>query len=136
VLVRSDQRRLIEPPTGLHHILHGIPLPLGGPFATESVPQHGRLSRDPGELEQAANFSRIIVRADTRRIQCASVPGVLGPWLVRVLHQFEPKASRRESVQGFGIAMINSCFQAHDSWVSGEEPYVSLHFVGAGQYAK
>lgn len=24
----------------------------------------------------------------------------------------------------------------HDSWVVGEEPYVSLHFMGASQYAK
>jgi uncharacterized cupin superfamily protein len=24
----------------------------------------------------------------------------------------------------------------HDSWVVGDEPYVSLHFLGAGQYAK
>ncbi|HYB32840.1 MAG TPA: hypothetical protein VED45_05355 [Steroidobacteraceae bacterium] len=24
----------------------------------------------------------------------------------------------------------------HDSWVVGDEPYVSLHFVGAGRYAK
>jgi uncharacterized cupin superfamily protein len=24
----------------------------------------------------------------------------------------------------------------HDSWVVGEEPYVSLHFMGAGDYAK
>lgn len=24
----------------------------------------------------------------------------------------------------------------HDSWVVGEEPYVSLHFVGAADYAK
>jgi len=24
----------------------------------------------------------------------------------------------------------------HDSWVEGNEPYVSLHFLGAGQYAK
>jgi hypothetical protein len=24
---------------------------------------------------------------------------------------------------------------AHDSWVIGEEPYVSLHFLGAEQYA-
>jgi hypothetical protein len=24
----------------------------------------------------------------------------------------------------------------HDSWVVGDEPYVSLHFVGAGDYAK
>ncbi len=23
----------------------------------------------------------------------------------------------------------------HDSWVVGEEPYVSLHFMGAGEYA-
>jgi quercetin dioxygenase-like cupin family protein len=23
----------------------------------------------------------------------------------------------------------------HDSWVVGDEPYVSLHFMGAGQYA-
>ena len=23
----------------------------------------------------------------------------------------------------------------HDSWVVGDEPYVSLHFLGAGQYA-
>lgn len=25
---------------------------------------------------------------------------------------------------------------AHDSWVIGEEPYVSLHFLGADHYAK
>jgi hypothetical protein len=24
----------------------------------------------------------------------------------------------------------------HDSWVVGEEPYVSLHFLGASDYAK
>ena len=24
----------------------------------------------------------------------------------------------------------------HDSWVVGEEPYVSLHFLGAGDYAR
>jgi quercetin dioxygenase-like cupin family protein len=24
----------------------------------------------------------------------------------------------------------------HDSWVIGDQPYVSLHFMGAGQYAK
>ena len=24
----------------------------------------------------------------------------------------------------------------HDSWVVGDEPYVSLHFFGAGKYAK
>jgi uncharacterized cupin superfamily protein len=24
---------------------------------------------------------------------------------------------------------------AHDSWVVGNEPYVSLHFMGADQYA-
>jgi quercetin dioxygenase-like cupin family protein len=24
----------------------------------------------------------------------------------------------------------------HDSWVEGDEPYVSLHFLGADQYAK
>jgi quercetin dioxygenase-like cupin family protein len=24
----------------------------------------------------------------------------------------------------------------HDSWVIGEEPYVSIHFLGAGSYAK
>lgn len=24
----------------------------------------------------------------------------------------------------------------HDSWVVGDEPYVSLHFMGAGQYAQ
>jgi hypothetical protein len=24
----------------------------------------------------------------------------------------------------------------HDSWVIGNEPYVSLHFLGAGQYSK
>lgn len=26
--------------------------------------------------------------------------------------------------------------EPHDSWVVGDEPYVSLHFVGAGKYAK
>jgi quercetin dioxygenase-like cupin family protein len=25
---------------------------------------------------------------------------------------------------------------AHDSWVVGDRPYVSLHFMGADQYAK
>jgi len=25
---------------------------------------------------------------------------------------------------------------AHDSWVIGDEPYVSLHFLGADHYAK
>lgn len=24
----------------------------------------------------------------------------------------------------------------HDSWVVGDEPYVSLHFLGAGEYAQ
>jgi hypothetical protein len=26
--------------------------------------------------------------------------------------------------------------EPHDSWVVGEEPYVSLHLMGAGHYAK
>jgi quercetin dioxygenase-like cupin family protein len=26
--------------------------------------------------------------------------------------------------------------KSHDSWVLGDEPYVSLHFVGAGRYAR
>jgi hypothetical protein len=26
--------------------------------------------------------------------------------------------------------------QPHDSWVVGDEPYVSLHFLGAGHYAR
>ena len=26
--------------------------------------------------------------------------------------------------------------EPHDSWVVGDEPYVSLHFLGAGRYAK
>jgi hypothetical protein len=26
--------------------------------------------------------------------------------------------------------------EPHDSWVIGDEPYVSLHFLGAGKYAK
>ena len=26
--------------------------------------------------------------------------------------------------------------EPHDSWVVGDEPYVSLHFMGAGTYAK
>lgn len=26
--------------------------------------------------------------------------------------------------------------EPHDSWVVGEEPYVSLHFLGAGKYAR
>jgi hypothetical protein len=26
--------------------------------------------------------------------------------------------------------------EAHDSWVVGDEPYVSLHFLGAGGYAR
>ena len=28
------------------------------------------------------------------------------------------------------------CSTPHDSWVLGEEPYVSLHFLGADRYAK
>ena len=26
--------------------------------------------------------------------------------------------------------------EPHDSWVVGDEPYVSLHFMGASSYAK
>jgi len=26
--------------------------------------------------------------------------------------------------------------EPHDSWVVGDEPYISLHFLGASQYAK
>lgn len=26
--------------------------------------------------------------------------------------------------------------EPHDSWVVGDDPYVSLHFLGAGKYAK
>ena len=26
--------------------------------------------------------------------------------------------------------------EPHDSWVLGNEPYVSLHLIGAGHYAK
>ena len=26
--------------------------------------------------------------------------------------------------------------EPHDSWVVGDKPYVSLHLLGAGQYAK
>lgn len=26
--------------------------------------------------------------------------------------------------------------EPHDSWVVGDEPYVSLHFIGAGSYAR
>lgn len=26
--------------------------------------------------------------------------------------------------------------EPHDSWVVGDQPYVSLHFLGAGEYAK
>ena len=26
--------------------------------------------------------------------------------------------------------------EPHDSWVVGDEPYISLHFLGAGKYAK
>jgi hypothetical protein len=26
--------------------------------------------------------------------------------------------------------------EPHDSWVVGDEPYVSLHFLGAAKYAK
>jgi hypothetical protein len=53
LLVGCDQRRLIKPPTRLHNVLHGIPLPLGGPLAAERVPQHRRLPRDTGELERS-----------------------------------------------------------------------------------
>jgi hypothetical protein len=31
---------------------------------------------------------------------------------------------------------IFSVGAGHDSWVVGDEPYVSLHFMGAGEYAK
>lgn len=26
--------------------------------------------------------------------------------------------------------------EPHDSWIVGDEPYISLHFMGAGKYAK
>lgn len=33
-------------------------------------------------------------------------------------------------------ALFHVPMVAHDSWVVGERPYVSLHFMGADQYAK
>jgi quercetin dioxygenase-like cupin family protein len=33
-------------------------------------------------------------------------------------------------------ALFHIPARPHDSWVVGDEPYVSLHFLGADQYAK
>ena len=35
-----------------------------------------------------------------------------------------------------GAGDLFSVAPGHDSWVVGDEPYVSLHFLGAGEYAK
>jgi hypothetical protein len=35
-----------------------------------------------------------------------------------------------------GPSSVFSVPPGHDSWVIGDEPYVSIHFAGAGQYAK
>jgi hypothetical protein len=35
-----------------------------------------------------------------------------------------------------GPSSVFSVPPGHDSWVIGDEPYVSIHFAGAGEYAK
>src|SRR5262245_24087144 len=35
----------------------------------------------------------------------------------------------------FGAGDLFHIGPGHDSWVVGDEPYVSLHFLGAGEYA-
>jgi len=34
------------------------------------------------------------------------------------------------------IELILKRFEPHDSWVIGDEPYVSLHFQGAADYTR
>jgi len=49
-----------------------------------------------------------------------------------ILKRFEAPDEVRQMVQGrFEIVP-----ESHDSWVIGDEPYVSLHFLGAEHYAR
>ena len=64
-------------------------------------------------------------------------------------------STRRQTRNAQGSIIIRCCFQhngdiielrpgtvfyipavPHDSWVVGDEPYVSLHFLGAEKYAR
>jgi hypothetical protein len=38
-------------------------------------------------------------------------------------------------VSGRAAGQLFYVAPGHDSWVVGDEPYVSLHFLGAGEYA-
>jgi hypothetical protein len=55
-----------------------------------------------------------------------------------ILKQFEkPDEVREMSLGRFEVVHIGGMtIGPHDSWVLGDEPYVSLHFVGAGNYAR
>ena len=43
---------------------------------------------------------------------------------------------RLEIVRLGGLTLFHIAGVPHDSWVVGEKPYVSLHFMGADHYAK
>jgi hypothetical protein len=44
--------------------------------------------------------------------------------------------ARRPGVGATRCTLFNVPPEPHDSWVVGQEPYVSLHFLGADQYAR
>lgn len=53
-----------------------------------------------------------------------------------ILKRFETPDETRVVEKGkLEIVRIGGMTIAHDSWVIGDEPYVSIHFLGADQYA-
>ena len=57
-----------------------------------------------------------------------------------ILKRFEQPDEVREFTRGRFELTPGSLFyvpaEPHDSWVIGDKPYVSLHFLGASHYAK
>jgi hypothetical protein len=51
-----------------------------------------------------------------------------------ILKRFEAPDEVRQMIKG-RFQLVRPA-EPHDSWVVGDEPYVSLHFLGADHYAK
>ena len=47
----------------------------------------------------------------------------------------ELELGRFEVVRIGGLTIGRATCEPHDSWVVGDDPYVSLHFMGADRYA-
>ena len=57
------------------------------------------------------------------------------PSLAVVLKRFDQPDETRHLGKGTG-ELFYIPPHPHDSWVVGDEPYVSLHFMGAAEYAR